>query len=96
MPELTRESVLTWVVIGLVVGLLGRLLFDTGSGLRGWLRNPFLAVAGSAVGGLIASALRLGSELSEASAWVVSIIGAALALLLYHRIGAENAIDDIT
>jgi len=95
MPQITSDLVLTWVLIGLTVSLFTR-LFVPGSDLRGWIGTYFVGVVGSAVGGLIVYALRFENEVSDASAWVLSMISAAVALLLFYRIGAESGMDRIT
>ena len=95
MPQITSDLILTWVLIGLTVSLFTR-LFVPGSDLRGWIGTYFVGVVGSAVGGLIVYALRFENEVSDASAWVVSMIGAFVALLVYYRIGAESGMDRIT
>jgi uncharacterized membrane protein YeaQ/YmgE (transglycosylase-associated protein family) len=95
MPQITSDLILTWVLIGLTVSLLTK-LFVPGSDLRGWFGTFFVGIVGSVVGGLIVYALRFENEVSDASAWVLSMISAAVALLVYYRVGAESGLDRIT
>ena len=89
MSDLTLSAILAWVIFGLVVGLLARLLVP-GSDPMGWLSTLFLGVVGSFVGGLIAYALKLGTEPYAPAGWILSILGAAGALLLYHQLGGAR------
>jgi uncharacterized membrane protein YeaQ/YmgE (transglycosylase-associated protein family) len=93
MPAITAGSALTWVVIGLAVGLYARLFISGGRSLREWVGTLVVAVFGSSAGGLIAYAVRLGGELVTPSAWALSLLGAVVALLLYNRMGAESGLD---
>jgi uncharacterized membrane protein YeaQ/YmgE (transglycosylase-associated protein family) len=78
-------DVIVWVVFGLVVGALGRLLVP-GRNPMGCLATILLGIAGSVVGGLIAYALRLGTREYSPGGFIMSVIGAVVALLLYYQI----------
>ena len=78
-------SIIGWILFGLVVGLLARLLVP-GRDPMGWLATLLLGVVGSVVGGLIAYALRLGTEPYAPAGWLLSIIGAVVALLGYYAL----------
>lgn len=74
-----------WIVIGLVAGLLARLILP-GDQSMGWLLTIVLGLIGSVVGGFISSAI-FGTDPREpgfqASGLVMSTIGAMVVLGLY-------------
>ena len=79
-----------WIIIGLVAGLLGRLLMP-GRQPMGWLLTLALGLVGSIVGGLISSLL-FGTDPSEpgfhAGGLIMSTVGAVIVLALYS--GFQN------
>jgi uncharacterized membrane protein YeaQ/YmgE (transglycosylase-associated protein family) len=75
------NSVLGWVILGLIVGACAWLLVPDPSG---WVGSLVVAVIGSVVGGLIAYALRVGADPYSPAGWIMSVMGAALALATYH------------
>jgi uncharacterized membrane protein YeaQ/YmgE (transglycosylase-associated protein family) len=83
----TLWAVLSWVVVGLIVGLIARLLVP-GRHPIGFLRTILLGIAGSLLGGLIYWAIyRSPGDLFSFSAnawagWLFSIGGAVIVLLL--------------
>jgi uncharacterized membrane protein YeaQ/YmgE (transglycosylase-associated protein family) len=77
-------TILGWIVFGLIAGAIARLLVP-GRDPMGWLATIALGIVGSVVGGLIAYALRLGTEPYHPAGWIFSILGAVLALLVYYR-----------
>jgi uncharacterized membrane protein YeaQ/YmgE (transglycosylase-associated protein family) len=72
-------NVVGWVLFGLIVGAVARMLYPGREGL-GWLGTMALGIAGSLVGGGVAYALRLGQYPYTGAGWILSIVG-ALALL---------------
>ena len=74
-----------WIVIGLVAGLLARLILP-GDQSMGWLLTIVLGLIGSVVGGFISSAI-FGTDPREpgfqVSGLVMSTIGAMVVLGLY-------------
>ena len=73
---------LSWIVPGLIVGLIARAFVPTG---RNWgcLGTILLGIGGSFVGGLIASLMADGEfDLSRTESWIGSCIGAILILVL--------------
>lgn len=76
-------SLLIWLVFGLIVGAIGKLLVP-GRDPGGFLMTIVLGVVGSFIGGLI-SYLLLGARSPYApSGWIMSILGAVVVLLLYR------------
>lgn len=79
---------LTQLIVGLIVGVLARLLLPGKEafpeGPLGWLLTAVLGIVGAMVGGFIASALWGGEN--YAVGWIMSIIGAVILLLLVRLI----------
>jgi uncharacterized membrane protein YeaQ/YmgE (transglycosylase-associated protein family) len=74
-----------WIVIGLVAGLLARLLMP-GPNPMGWVSTLILGLVGSMVGGFISSLLfgtNPGDPGFHTSGIVMSTIGALVTLSLY-------------
>jgi uncharacterized membrane protein YeaQ/YmgE (transglycosylase-associated protein family) len=76
-------SILGWILFGLIVGVIARLLVP-GRDPMGWIATILLGIIGSVVGGLIAYALKLGTDPYQPGGWILSIIGAVIALLGYY------------
>ncbi len=77
-----------WIMIGLVAGLLGRLLVP-GPQPMGWLLTIMLGLVGSVVGGIVSS-LVFGTDPMQpgfhAAGLVMSTIGAVIVLVLYSAL----------
>jgi uncharacterized membrane protein YeaQ/YmgE (transglycosylase-associated protein family) len=71
-----------WVLLGLAVGALGRLV--AGHVPMSWAGSLLAAIAGALAGGLVAAVLRLGTDPYSPAGWIVAIIAAALSLAAYH------------
>jgi len=76
-------SILGWIIFGLIAGAIARLLVP-GRDPMGWIATILLGIVGSVVGGMIAYALKLGTDPYQPAGWIFSIIGAIVALLIYH------------
>ncbi|MEZ5247263.1 MAG: GlsB/YeaQ/YmgE family stress response membrane protein [Acidimicrobiales bacterium] len=73
---------LSWIVPGLIVGLIARVFVPTG---RNWgcLGTILLGIAGSFVGGLIASIMADGEfDLSRTESWIGATVGAIVILVV--------------
>jgi len=75
-------NIIGWILFGLVVGAIAKFLMP-GRDPGGWIVTILLGIAGSFVGGFLASTL-MGRENTTAG-WIGSIIG-AMALLLVYRL----------
>jgi len=75
-------GIIAWIVFGLVIGLLARALVP-GKQSMGLILTTVLGIAGSLIGGLVASALGGGrtGEFSSAG-FIGSLIGAIVLLLI--------------
>ena len=76
-------NIIGWLLFGLIVGAIAKFLMP-GRDPGGWIVTILLGIAGSFVGGFLASTL-LGSD-NQAAGWIGSIIGAMLLLLIYRMI----------
>ena len=76
-------GIIAWIVFGFIVGLIARALMPGRQGM-GFVMTTLLGVAGSLIGGLVASALFGGGSATrfEPVGFIGSIIGAILLLLL--------------
>ena len=77
-------TVLSWIVFGLIVGLIAKLLHP-GDDPVGFLPTVGIGIAGSLVGGLIQWTLRLGSGPFAPSGFIFSIIGGVIFCWAYRR-----------
>ncbi|WDQ15013.1 GlsB/YeaQ/YmgE family stress response membrane protein [Rhodopirellula sp. P2] len=75
--------IIGWIVFGLIVGAIARLIYPGRQGL-GLVQTTLLGVAGSFVGGFLASLLFGGSAV-QASGWIGSIIGSIAVLAIAMR-----------
>lgn len=74
-------GILTWIVFGFVIGLIARAVVPGKQGM-GLIMTTLLGIAGSLIGGLIASAFTGGDATGfHASGFIGSLIG-AIALLV--------------
>jgi uncharacterized membrane protein YeaQ/YmgE (transglycosylase-associated protein family) len=59
-------------------------LFVPGRELMSWAGALLFGATGSLAGGLVAYAVKLGTEPSAPTGWILSIVGAVVALLFYQ------------
>jgi uncharacterized membrane protein YeaQ/YmgE (transglycosylase-associated protein family) len=76
-----ERGIISWLVLGLVVGALARLLLP-GRDSMGCLGTILLGVLGSFVGGAVASLIDTGELALRASGFLGSLLGAIGVLLL--------------
>ena len=76
-------NILGWILFGLVIGAIAKFLMP-GRDPGGWIVTILLGIAGSFVGGFLASAL-LGRE-NQTAGWIGSIIGAMVLLFIYRLV----------
>jgi uncharacterized membrane protein YeaQ/YmgE (transglycosylase-associated protein family) len=84
-------GVIGWIVFGLIVGAIARLLMP-GRQSMGLIMTILLGVAGSFVGGFIGTALS-GEDMDMAnpSGWIGAVLGALLLLFLYGMMARRTA-----
>ncbi len=75
-------GIIAWIVFGFIVGLIARALVPGRQGM-GFIMTTLLGVAGSLIGGVVASALWGGSATRfEPSGFIGSLIGAIVVLVI--------------
>jgi uncharacterized membrane protein YeaQ/YmgE (transglycosylase-associated protein family) len=75
-------GIIAWIVFGFIVGLIARAVVPGKQGM-GFVMTTLLGVAGSLVGGLVASALSGGSATGfHATGFLGSLIGAVVLLVI--------------
>ena len=83
-------GVIGWIVFGLVVGALARLLMP-GRQPMGIILTILLGVAGAFVGGYIGTMLSgQPMEMAEPSGWIGAILGALLLLFIYGMVAGRR------
>lgn len=86
----TLGAVITWIVFGLVAGLVARFLIP-GRQPMGWLATIVLGVIGSFAGGFLTYLVR-GGDAGQPAGMVMSVIGAVVVLMLYLSMERRRAI----
>jgi uncharacterized membrane protein YeaQ/YmgE (transglycosylase-associated protein family) len=78
-------SIIAWVVFGLIIGIIAKLLMP-GRDPGGFFITILLGIVGSFIGGIIGRALGLYSPGQRTGGWILSIIGAIVVLAIYRAI----------
>ena len=76
-------NIIGWILFGLVVGAIAKFLMP-GRDPGGWIVTILLGIAGSFVGGFLATTI-MGRD-QTAAGWIGSIIGAMVLLFVYRLI----------
>lgn len=82
----TLVAIIAWAVFGLIVGAIARLLVP-GRQPMGMLMTMLLGVVGSLVGGMISWIFSGEANIYEPAGWIMSTIGAVIAILLFMQVG---------
>jgi uncharacterized membrane protein YeaQ/YmgE (transglycosylase-associated protein family) len=77
-------AILSWIVFGLVVGLIAKLLMP-GKDPGGFIITMLLGIAGALVGGFVGRAMGFYGQ-NETAGWLISILGAIILLALYRML----------
>ena len=75
-------GILSWILFGLVVGIIAKLLMP-GRDPGGFIVTILLGIAGALLGGFVGRAMGFYGE-NQAAGWLMSIAGAILLLILYR------------
>lgn len=75
-------GILTWILVGLVVGVIAKLLMP-GRDPGGFIVTILLGIAGAMLAGFVGRALGWYSE-GEPAGWIFSIVGAIVLLAIYR------------
>jgi uncharacterized membrane protein YeaQ/YmgE (transglycosylase-associated protein family) len=81
-------GILTWILFGLVVGVIAKLLMP-GRDPGGFIVTILLGIAGALLGGFIGQAMGFYGP-NESAGWIVSILGAILLLALYRMMARRR------
>jgi len=76
-------SIIGWIIFGAIVGAIAKFLMP-GRDPGGWIVTILLGIAGSFVGGYLAS--MIGHNPGGPAGWIGSIIGAIALLFIYRLI----------
>jgi len=84
-------GVVAWIVLGLVSGLLARMVVPGGQA-QGCLATTAVGILGALIGGAIASAADVGElgSFYDAGTWAISVLGAVLLLLVLRALGGRR------
>jgi uncharacterized membrane protein YeaQ/YmgE (transglycosylase-associated protein family) len=75
-------GILTWILFGLVVGIVAKLLMP-GRDPGGFNITILLGIAGALLGGFIGRAMGF-YDANESAGWIISILGAIILLAIYR------------
>jgi uncharacterized membrane protein YeaQ/YmgE (transglycosylase-associated protein family) len=84
--DIDIQSILGYIVIGAIIGIIARLLVPGTSGM-GLLVTIVVGIIGAVIGGWLAGAV---FEETEGVDWIASILVAALLVWLVSRAGASR------
>ena len=77
-------TVLSWILFGLVVGIVAKLL-TPGRDPGGFILTTLLGIAGAVLGGYVGRALGFYGQ-NQSAGFLTSVLGAIILLLLYRFI----------
>ena len=77
-------AILSWIVFGLVVGIIAKLLMP-GRDPGGFIITILLGIAGALVGGFVGRAMGFYGP-GQSAGWLISILGAIVLLALYRML----------
>jgi uncharacterized membrane protein YeaQ/YmgE (transglycosylase-associated protein family) len=75
---------LSWIVIGLVAGVLGKLIMP-GKDPGGFIVTILLGIAGALLAGFLGQAVGLYAQ-GQAAGWIGATVGAILLLVIYRLV----------
>jgi len=81
-------GILTWILFGLVVGVIAKLLMP-GRDPGGFIVTILLGIAGALLGGFIGQAMGFYGP-NDSAGWIVSILGAILLLAVYRMMARRR------
>jgi uncharacterized membrane protein YeaQ/YmgE (transglycosylase-associated protein family) len=81
-------AVLSWIVFGLVIGVIAKLLMP-GKDPGGFIITMLLGIAGALVGGFIGRAMGFYGP-NQSAGWIMSILGAIILLALYRMLARRR------
>ena len=82
-------AVLGWIVFGLVVGIVAKLLMP-GKDPGGFIVTMLLGVVGAMIGGFLGRAFGFYGP-NQAAGFLMSVVGAILVLFVYRKLSRRTA-----
>ncbi|HZA52763.1 MAG TPA: GlsB/YeaQ/YmgE family stress response membrane protein [Candidatus Udaeobacter sp.] len=82
-------SVIGWILFGLVVGVIGKLLMP-GRDPGGFILTIVLGIAGALLGGFVGRSLGMYGE-GEPAGFVMAVIGSIVLLVIYRLVAGRRA-----
>ena len=83
-------GILTWILFGLVVGVIAKLLMP-GRDPGGFIVTILLGIAGALLGGFVGRAMGFYGP-NEAAGFIMSVLGSILLLVVYRALTRRRAI----
>ena len=83
-------GILGWIVFGLIVGILAKLLMP-GRDPGGFIVTILLGIAGALLGGFVGRAMGFYGE-NQGAGWMMSILGAIILLALYRMVAGRRTV----
>ena len=83
-------GILSWILFGLVVGVIAKLLMP-GRDPGGFIVTILLGIAGALLGGFVGRAMGFYGE-SQGAGWIMSILGAIILLVLYRMVAGRRTV----
>lgn len=84
-------SILIWLVFGLVVGVIAKLLVP-GRDPGGAIVTILIGIVGSFIGGGISYLLFGARDAYQPAGWIMSIIGSIVLLLVYRKFARRSTV----
>jgi uncharacterized membrane protein YeaQ/YmgE (transglycosylase-associated protein family) len=80
-------GILGWIILGLIAGAIAKLILP-GDDPGGIIVTTLIGIVGAVIGGLIASALKIGhlGSFFSLGTWLIAIAGSMILLLLYRLV----------
>ena len=83
-------SILLWIVFGLVVGLIAKLL-TPGRDPGGFIVTTLLGIVGALVGGFLGRLIGLYPDYQSTGGFFMSVLGAIVVLAIYNAVVGRRA-----
>jgi uncharacterized membrane protein YeaQ/YmgE (transglycosylase-associated protein family) len=83
-------GILAWILFGLVIGIIAKLLMP-GRDPGGFIVTILLGIAGAMIGGFVGRAMGFYGE-GESAGWLMSILGAVILLALYRMVAGRRPV----
>jgi uncharacterized membrane protein YeaQ/YmgE (transglycosylase-associated protein family) len=83
-------GIIGWILFGLVVGLVGKLLMP-GRDPGGFILTIVLGIAGALIGGFVGQSLGFYQE-GEPAGFIMAVLGSIILLLLYRMVAGRRTL----